>query len=206
MEHYYKNRPTTASPTPTQPTADHVLMDSTSILSEFDHHQLMLLRGQKEEDEGWQAELRRYLKDLPSDVTKDTDVVEWWQVWPPFFCFKLFAIEHLQSNGHRYPTLRWIAIDFLACQASSVPCERLFSGSGEIATKRRAQLGAQRFEELQIMKFAWRNNIWDLAAWNSAEVEVVDDELKEYHDLLTGNGEQAVWENTIDKPEAVSMF
>ena len=54
-------------------------MDKTSILSEFDHHQLVLLQGQ-EEDEGWQAELQRYLKDLPSDVTKDTDVVEWWQV------------------------------------------------------------------------------------------------------------------------------
>jgi len=39
----------------------------------------MLLQTQ-EEDEGWQAELQRYLKDLPSDVTKDTDVVKWWQV------------------------------------------------------------------------------------------------------------------------------
>jgi hypothetical protein len=90
------------------------------------------------------------------------------------------------------------------CQASSVPCERLFSGGGEIATKRHAQLGTQQFEELQIMKFAWRNNIGDLAAWNSAEVEVVDDELKEYRDLLIGDGEQEVWGNFID--EAVSMF
>jgi hypothetical protein len=67
-------------------------------------------------------------------------------------------------------------------------------------------LGAQRFEELQIMKFAWRNNIGDLAAWNSAEVEVVDDELKAYHDLLIGDVEQEVWDNTVDEPEAVSMF
>ena len=80
MEGYYKNRPTTASPTPSQPTTDHVPTDNASILSEYDHHRLLLLRGQEEEDEEWQAELRRYLKDLPSDVTKDTDVVEWWQV------------------------------------------------------------------------------------------------------------------------------
>lgn len=55
------------------------------------------------------------------------------------------------------------------------------------------------------MKFAWRNNIGDLATWNSAEVEVVDDdELKLYHDLLVGDGEQEVWDKTID--EVVSMF
>ena len=54
------------------------------------------------------------------------------------------------------------------------------------------------------MKFAWRNNIGDLAMWNLAEVEVVDDELKEYHDLLIGDGEQEVWGNIAD--EAVSMF
>lgn len=82
MEHYYKNRPTTASPT-TQPTTDRVPTDNASILSEFDHHRLLLLRGQEEEDEGWQAELQWYLKDLPSDVTKDTDIVKWWQVRPP---------------------------------------------------------------------------------------------------------------------------
>jgi hypothetical protein len=71
-------------------------------------------------------------------------------------------------------------------------------------TKRHSQLGAQRFEELQIMKFAWRNNIGDLATWNSAEVEVVDNELKVYHDLLVGDGEQKVWDKAID--EVVSMF
>jgi hypothetical protein len=43
-------------------------------------------------------------------------------------------------------------------------------------------LGATRFEELQIMKFAWRNTIPDLAAWNSAETEEVD--LGCYEDLL----------------------
>jgi hypothetical protein len=72
--------------------------------------------------------------------------------------------------------------------------------------KQRAQLGAQRFEELQLMKFTWRNDIGDLARWNSAEVEVVDDELKDFCDLLIGDEEQDVWANTIDEPEAVSMF
>jgi hypothetical protein len=61
-------------------------------------------------------------------------------------------------------------------QASSVPCEHLFSASKQTADDHRARLGAERFEELQIMKFAWRNTIPDLAAWNSGEVEEVDSE------------------------------
>ncbi len=102
--------------------------------------------------------------------------------------------DHLQNNGHHYPTLRCIAIDFLACPASSVPCERLFSGGGEIATKCRAQLGVTHFEELQVMKFAWRHNIGDLAARNSSQVKEIDDEMGEYRDLLVADGEQARWD------------
>jgi hypothetical protein len=43
-------------------------------------------------------------------------------------------------------------------------------------------LGAKRFEELQLMKFAWRQNIPDLAAWNSGLVEKVN--LDMYRDML----------------------
>jgi hypothetical protein len=75
MEQYWKSRPTappivlTEDP---QPSHD-------SILSDFDRHRLTLLSN-RDEDEGWQSEMRRYLKDLPTDVTKDTDIVKWWQV------------------------------------------------------------------------------------------------------------------------------
>jgi hypothetical protein len=31
-------------------------------------------------EEGWTSELRRYLGTMQQDVTKDTDLVEWWQV------------------------------------------------------------------------------------------------------------------------------
>ena len=33
-----------------------------------------------EDAEGWAAELRCYLKDMPAKVTKDTDIIKWWQV------------------------------------------------------------------------------------------------------------------------------
>lgn len=109
----------------------------------------------------------------------------------------------LQDNGRTYPTLRRVAIDYLPCQASSVPCEHLLSTGGEIATKRCAQLGALYFKELQVMKFAWRNNIGDLAAWNSAQAEEVD-EMKEFQDLLAADGEHEKWDKDAD--EFISCF
>lgn len=111
----------------------------------------------------------------------------------------MIDFDFLQQKGEFYPTLRRIALDYLPCQASSVPCERLFSAGGEVATKRRAQLGVARFEELQMMKFAWRNNIGDLAAWNSAHIEEVDSEMKEYEDMLTADRDFEEWDKTADE-------
>ena len=70
MECYYESQPTTTSSMSTQPTPDNLPTGNTSILSEFNCHQLEFLLSQ-DADEGWQ--------DLPSDVTKDTDIVKWWQ-------------------------------------------------------------------------------------------------------------------------------
>jgi hypothetical protein len=75
MEEYWKARPTA---TPVVPTEDPNQPSHGSLLSDFDRHRLALLSGPQ--DEGWQSEMRRYLKDLPADVTKDTDIVKWWQV------------------------------------------------------------------------------------------------------------------------------
>jgi hypothetical protein len=64
-----------------------------SIVSEFDQHRLSLVS--KEQEEGWQAEICWYLKDLPANVTKDSDVVAWWQVHVShvfiFLCYLLFS-------------------------------------------------------------------------------------------------------------------
>jgi hypothetical protein len=110
----------------------------------------------------------------------------------------------LQNNGDLYPTLRRIAIDYLACQASSVPCERLFSAGGEVATKRRAKLGAARFEELLMMKYAWRKNgTGDVAAQNSAVVEEIDEEagseIIEYKDMLAADRDCEEWDKSADE-------
>ena len=49
------------------------------------------------------------------------------------------------------------------------------------------------------MKFAWKNNIGDLAAWNSAQVEEIVDHKKEYQDLLAADREQEEWDKAVDE-------
>jgi hypothetical protein len=60
-------------------------------------------------------------------------------------------------------------------------------------------LGAKRFEELELMKFAWRQDISDLAAWNSGLVEEVDLDMfcdmlaiDETEDVLDENNKEVV--------------
>jgi hypothetical protein len=76
MRKYWKSN-TKTKPATKRNTTSPAAFDN-SVLSEFDRHRLSLI--EKEEEEGWPAELRRYLKDMPDDVTKNTDIVEWWQV------------------------------------------------------------------------------------------------------------------------------
>jgi hAT family C-terminal dimerisation region len=53
-----------------------------------------------------------------------------------------------------YPTLFKLAMDILPIQASSVPCERVFSSSKQTITARRNQLSPQLVETLQLLKFS----------------------------------------------------
>jgi hypothetical protein len=82
MEHYWNTRKPTVPTIPTDNITEH---DDNSILSDFDRHRLALIANQAE-GEGWQSEKRRYLEDLPANVTKDTDIVEWWQVCVVVVC------------------------------------------------------------------------------------------------------------------------
>ena len=48
------------------------------LSSKYDHYHQTL--REVDEGEGWSSELSRYLNNRPVDVTKDTDIVRWWQV------------------------------------------------------------------------------------------------------------------------------
>jgi hypothetical protein len=50
-----------------------------------------------------------------------------------------------------------------------------------------------------MMKFAWRNNIGNLAAWNSTQVDEVDNEIKEYEDMLTADRDFEDWDKSADE-------
>lgn len=98
-------------------------------------------------------------------------------------------LNKFQKNAVLYPTLARMARDVCAIPGSSVPCERLFSAGAEIATDRRSRIGATRFEELQVLKHAWRDSIVDRASINMEEAEEVS--LQEYKELFERDEEMA---------------
>lgn len=76
MEQYWSNQPQT-TPAPAE-RSDGYITENEVRLTDFDIHRRALIT--QEENEGWAAELRRYLKDMPANVSKETDIIEWWQV------------------------------------------------------------------------------------------------------------------------------
>ena len=191
MEAYWVRRPRAETAQDDIDTED----SDPSLGTEFDRYRRTLVA--MDDNEGWAAELRRYLKDMPANVSRDTDIVEWWQVSisPTRLLFYSDTCLVLKNHCQLYPTLASIALDILPCQASSVPCERLFSASKQTADDRRSRLGPRKFEELQVMKFAWRKNAAKHVASKSDEIEEVD--LEMYHEMLASDH----WEDEFDKTE-----
>lgn len=74
-------------------------------------------------------------------------------------------------------------MDFLAAQATSVPCERVFSGSAETDVKKRNRLCPLTQEALQMLKYTFKGDALNfMLGW------VTPDELmaleRDYEDLL----------------------
>src|SRR5277367_2938164 len=171
------------------PNASSTPLEGPSTTTDFDRHRETLLA--EDATEGPASELRRYLATMQREVKKDTDIVQWWQV--SFFTIETPIAAKLYSKEHAnvYPTLARIALDVLPSQASSVPCELLFSGTKKIATDRRACLGAIAFEELTIMRSAWGPKLFDIAAWNAARTEEI--EVHDFEEMLIDDVELAEW-------------
>ncbi|PCH37378.1 hypothetical protein WOLCODRAFT_84330, partial [Wolfiporia cocos MD-104 SS10] len=53
-----------------------------------------------------------------------------------------------------YPTIFALAMDILPIQASSVPCERVFSSGKETTVPRRNRLSPEMMEALQMLKYS----------------------------------------------------
>jgi hAT family C-terminal dimerisation region len=63
-------------------------------------------------------------------------------------------IGTIQINKAEFPTLFEIALDYLPIQASSVPCERVFSSAKETDTLKRNRIHPVLMEALQTLKFS----------------------------------------------------
>ena len=192
MAHYYSTRPCVI----TVPDVSDEGEAASEDASEFDKHRETLFSDDAEE--GWAPELRRYIKTMQRDVKKDTDIVKWWQVSSS--CFEILLFTNLngpKDHAHVYPTLARIALDILPSQASSVPCERLFSGTKQVATDRRASLGNIVFEEVTITKSAWGPGLCDVAAWNAAQMEEVTHLDLDFEQMLVEDGDQDEWDKSM---------
>lgn len=100
-----------------------------------------------------------------------------------------------------YPTIGRIALDVIPAQGSAVPCEALFSGGKQTTTDLRASLGPERFEELQLLKSPWRENVFDFAKANdTADNDEPDvDGIEEYQSMLAAEEELAELDALLSK-------
>ena len=60
----------------------------------------------------------------------------------------------MQEHQHQYPRIFHLAMDIIPIQASSVPCERVFSSGKQTMTPRRGHISTQLMEALQMLKFS----------------------------------------------------
>ncbi|EKM49089.1 uncharacterized protein PHACADRAFT_107559 [Phanerochaete carnosa HHB-10118-sp] len=68
------------------------------------------------------------------------------------------ALVYWQASNARFPTIYSMAIDILPIQGSAVPCERIFSSGKMTATDQRNRMGGDLIEELQMLKFQFKQN------------------------------------------------
>ena len=98
MHEYYKIHPTAVATSVASQDTRSSSNDQT--VSEYDKHRNTLLT--QDTHEGWASELRWYLGTMQWDVTKETDIVQWWQV-----CY-LIAINHfllIENSVGQFRTL-----------------------------------------------------------------------------------------------------
>ena len=101
-----------------------------------------------------------------------------------------------KDHAQVYPTLARIALDILPSQASSVPCERLFSGTKQVATDRQSSLCPVVFEEVIITKSAWGHGLCDVVAWNAAQMEEITE--FDFEQMLVDDSDQEEWDKSMN--------
>ncbi|EKM51363.1 uncharacterized protein PHACADRAFT_103156 [Phanerochaete carnosa HHB-10118-sp] len=66
------------------------------------------------------------------------------------------VLLYWQALKARFPTIYSMVIDILPIQGSAVPCKRVFSSGKMTATDRHNRIGKDLMEELQMLKFQFK--------------------------------------------------
>ena len=75
-----------------------------------------------------------------------------------------------QANKTEYPTLFSITMDYLLIQATSVPCERIFSSAKDMDTAKQNQISPVLMEALQMVKYSLKKEHLNfMAGWRTSE-------------------------------------
>jgi hypothetical protein len=88
------------------------------------------------------------------------------------FFVQFDELKLLKGHKYDYPSLYVLAMDILPIQASSVPCERIFSSAKETMTPRRNRIRPKLMEALQILKSAIKLADLDFTAGSDRESEL----------------------------------
>ena len=106
-----------------------------------------------------------------------------------------------KEHAQRWPNLYKLAMDLLPIQATSVPCERVFSASKETATDRRNRLKPNTMKAIQLLKFLAKHQALNFTTGLSQSDEVVELEdteaarpVEDLRSFLHGLQEQSVEE------------
>ena len=84
-------------------------------------------------------------------------------------------------------------MDVCAIPATSIPCECLFSAGAEVAIDRWSRLGADKFEQLQMLKHTWHDNVVNTTRLNLSTME--EEYLDGFWELLKRDVELVEWDS-----------
>jgi len=82
----------------------------------------------------------------------------------------------IQVNKNEFPMLFAIAMDYLLIQASSVPCEHVFSSAKETDTSKRNRMNLMLMEALQTLKFSLKKDWQSISfteGWQTSKAEMM---------------------------------
>lgn len=96
-----------------------------------------------------------------------------------------------------------MAMDYLPVQATSVPCERIFSSAKETDTNKRNRMSPMLMEALQLLKFSLKKERLDfMKGWSASEADMVGESQPQPADdlgtLLTGDNINNAVDNLLN--------